>query len=200
MITMNAPVTACDLVFGAAGNAAEGLAGAVAARLDGVAALRGLPPATRDAAVRGVSGLGGELLALDLGGLIVTGWCKYAAIVRAARETAAAPGAERIVDVLTHQVGAEAHPSVELLVDDVAVATVTFDLTAGFEIAALSAVIRGGRLVALASGRCRATAGIGVEGVPVATSTAEYDLRLLIRLGDGVPLLDERHTATRPRP
>src|SRR5690349_4978383 len=109
MMTMGAPKTACELAFGTAENAAGALGDAVSHRLSGIPAVRVLPEATRGAATRQASALGGELLGLDLGGLVVAGWCRYHALVRAARETAAAPGSRRVVDIITHQVSAAAH-------------------------------------------------------------------------------------------
>ena len=186
------PVTACGMIFGGTENAAAALSQAISSGRTGGAshpALQGLSLATRDAAIREVSTLGAELLALDLGGLLVTGWRKYATLVQAARRTAAMPGREEIVDIITHRIGVASHPSVELLVNEVRVTTIEFALMLEFEVKALTAVIRAGNIVALESGTCATTASIAVEGVTVASRTAEFGLPVLIRLRDGVPLL-----------
>jgi hypothetical protein len=201
MMSTDAPVTACGLVFGGPANAAAALAQAVAPdRVSGKQGLRRLSAATRDAAVRDVSGVGAELLDLDLGGLLVMGWRTYATLIQAARRTAAAPGREEIVDIVTHRIGATYHPSVEVLVDEVRVTAVGFALTLEFEVKALSAVIRAGQIVALESGRCATRATIAIEGVPVATRTAEHDLHVLIHVGDGIPLLPAQNPPPAPFP
>ena len=186
------PVTACGMIFGETENAAAALSQAISSGRTGGAshpALQGLSPATRDAAIREVSALGAELLALDLGGLLVTGWRKYATLVQAARRTAAMPGREEIVDVITHRIGVTSHPSVELLVNEVRVTTIDLALMLEFEVRALTVVIRGGHVVALESGTCATTASVAVEGVTVASRTAEFGLLVLLRLGNGIPLL-----------
>jgi hypothetical protein len=201
MISTEAPVTACGLVFGGPANAAAQLAQAVAPdRVSGNQGLRHLSMATRDAAVRDVSVAGAGLLDLDLGGLLVMGWRTYATLVQAARRTATAPGREEIVDIVTHRIGATYHPSVEVLVDEARVTTVGFALTLEFEIKALSAVIRAGHIVALESGRCATRATIAIEGVPVATRAAEHDLQVLIHVGDGIPLLPAQNPPPGPFP
>jgi uncharacterized protein with PIN domain len=186
------PITACGMIFGETENAVAPLSQAISSGRTGGAghpALQGLSLATRNTAIREVSTIGAELLALDLGGLLVTGWRKYATLVQAARRTAAMPGREEIVDVITHRIGAAAHPSVELLVNEVRVTTINFAVMLEFEIRALTAVIKAGHVVALESGTCVSTASIAVEGVTVASRTAEFGLPLLIHLGDGIPLL-----------
>ncbi|GAB2861833.1 hypothetical protein GCM10027176_74730 [Actinoallomurus bryophytorum] len=186
------PITACGMIFGETENAVAALSQAISAGRTGGAghpALQGLSLATRDTAIREVSTIGAELLSPDLGGLLVTGWRKYATLVQAARRTAAMPGREEIVDVITHRIGVAAHPSVELLVNEVRVTTINFALMLELEIRALTAVIKAGHVVALESGTCATTASIAVEGVTVAIRTAEFGLPMLIHVGDGIPLL-----------
>jgi hypothetical protein len=197
MMRQASPVTACGMVFGQRENAVEALAKAVSSGNAGFPALQGLTAATRGTAIREVSATGAELLDLDLGGLLVTGWRRYATLTQAARRTAAMPGRQEIVDIVTHRIGAACHPSVELLVNEVRVTTVEFALMLEFEVKALSALIRAGHIVALESGRCATTASIAVEGVVVASRTSELDLHVMVDLGDGIALLPARNP---PRP
>ena len=199
MTGQGAPVTACGMIFGERQNAVGALAQAVSSGRTGRnPALQGLTAATRDTAIREVAVIGAELLDLDLGGLLVTGWRKYATLVQAARRTAAMPGREEIVDIITHRIGAVSHPSVELLVNEVRVTTVNFALMLEFEVRALTAVIRAGHVVALESGICATTASIAVEGVTVASRTAEFGLPVLIHLGSGIPLLPTQNPPQAP--
>jgi hypothetical protein len=184
-MTADSLVTVRTMLFGQ---------GAVAALAEGPsagqvrAALRDLPEATRDAALRELSAVGAGLLDLDLGDLLVMGWRKYSALTEAARRTAEAPGSEEIVDIATHRIGAAYEPKIELLVGAVRVATIDFDLRAEFAVKALTAVVSAGRLTAIESGRSETTVSLAVEGLTVATRTMESDLHLLVRVGDGIPL------------
>jgi hypothetical protein len=192
MMGQASPITACGMVFGDTENAVAALSQAISSGRTGGAghpALQGLSLATRNTSIREVSTIGAELLALDLGGLLVTGWRKYATLVQAARRTAAMPGRKEIVDIITHRIGVAAHPSVELLVNEVRVTTINFALMLEFEIRALTAVIKAGHIVALESGTCASTASIAVGGVTVASRTAEFGLPVLVHLGNGIPLL-----------
>lgn len=190
MTSPGSPVTACDVLFGGVDDAARALARAVTLqRIGEGSALRHLSLAVRDTAVRELSVTGADLIDLDLGSLLVSGWRTYSALLQAARRTAAAPGSREVVEVRTQRIGAKSHPSVELLVDKVRVATVHFDLTLDFVVRALAAVVTRGAVVALTSGRCETTAALAVEGVTVASRTAEHDLRLMVHLGNGIPLL-----------
>jgi hypothetical protein len=199
MTGQGSPVTACGTIFGERQNAVGALAQAVSSgRTGGNPALQGLTAATRDTAIREVAVIGAELLDLELGGLLVTGWRKYATLVQAARRTAAMPGREEIVDIITHRISAVCHPSVELLVNEVRVTTVDFALMLEFEVRALTAVIRAGQVVALESGTCATTATIAVEGITVASRTAEFALPVLIHLGGGIPLLPTQNPPQAP--
>lgn len=190
MTSPGSPVTACGVLFGGKDDAARELARAVTPeRLGRHSALGRLSLTTQHTAARELSVVGAEMIDFDLGFLLVSGWRKYSTLLQAARRTAAAPGSEEIVDILTHRIGVASHPSVELLVDEVRVATVRFGLTLDFVIRALAAVVRRGAIVAVTSGRCETTAALAIEGVTVASHTVEHDLRLLVRVGSGIPLL-----------
>lgn len=128
-------------------------------------------------------------LDLDMAGLLAKGWQRYADLVRVARRTVARPSSEEIVDIATQSFTVESKPSVEVYVDDLRRATVDFDLKLDFEVKALTAVIRSGRIVALESGHCELTASIAIAEAEVAKRTAGFDLPLLIHLGEGIPLL-----------
>lgn len=195
MMPQSTSITARAMIFGAPENAAAALSQAISSGRSVYPALQGLSAPTRDAAIREISSVGAELLDLDLGSLLVMGWRKYSTLVQAARRTAAMPGREEIVDIVTHRVEVGCHPSVELLINDIRMMVVDLDLTLEFEIKALTAVLKAGRIVALDCGRCETTASVALEGIPIATRTTEFDLRLLIHLGVGIPLLPTQEPA-----
>jgi hypothetical protein len=198
MTSPYSPVTVRAVLFGQQENAVTALAEGLSSDQVG-AALREVSQATRAAAVRELSTIGAGLLDLDMGSLLVMGWRKYSALTEAARRTAETPRSEEIVDIVTHRISAACHPKIELLVNEIRVATIDFDLQAEFKVKALTAVIKAGHLVAIDCGHCETTVSLAIEDIAVATRTVEFDLHLLIRIGNGIPLLPT-HTAPPPPP
>jgi hypothetical protein len=108
----------------------------------------------------------------------------------------AAPGSIELVDLATHQITATQRPAVNLLVDNRQTATVELGLSVVFTISALVAGIRGGRLVAVHSGRCNVTASLTVQGTTVVSRQVTFELPGIIPLGRGIALLaDHDHSA-----
>jgi hypothetical protein len=157
-------------------------------------ALEDVPATLREAAVRETTSAANGLLNVDLIGFLVSGWQKHREVIAAARRTAAAPGSIELVDLATHQITATQRPAVNLLVDNKRVATVEFGLSVVFDISALVAGIRGGRLVAVHSGRCDVTATLAVQDTKVINRQVHLELPGIIPLGQGIHLLaDRRH-------
>ena len=108
----------------------------------------------------------------------------------------AAPGSIELIDLATHQITATQRPAVNLLVDNRQMATVELGLSVVFTISALVAGIRGGRLVAIHSGRCNVTATLAVQDTKVISRQVAFELPGIIPLGRGIALLpDHDHSA-----
>jgi len=152
-------------------------------------ALENVPATLREAAVRETANAAEGLLDIDLIGLLVSGWQKHREIIAAAQRTVAAPGSFELVDLATHQITATQYPAVNLLVDNHRVATVELGLSVVFDISALVAGIRGGRLVAVHSGRCDVTATLAIQGTKVISRQVHLELPGTIPLGRGIRLL-----------
>jgi len=185
------PLTTFVFLFGEAQDSVDALAHAldeqgVLGSLGG--ALTGLSRAGREAAGGQLASVAHGLLDLDLGGLIVGGWGKYADLTAAAKRTIATPDSTEVLEVATHRITSTHRPSVELLVDDVHVATVRFELGVAFVVKGLVATVHHGQLVAL-SGGCDVTATLAAEGRELVKREAHLELPLVLRLGDGIPLL-----------
>ena len=128
-------------------------------------------------------------LDLDLGEALVTGWCQFADLTAAAKHTVAAPGSEVVVDLATHSITWTHNPQIDVLVNDARVATVHFELSIRFKVKGLAATVRYGRLVAASSGGCEVMGTLAAEGRRLAQREAQFQLPLLVRLGNGIPLL-----------
>jgi hypothetical protein len=144
-------------------------------------ALELVSDAGREAAADQVAVVANGLLDLDLGDLVVAGWRKQGQLAAAAERTAANPGSSEVVELATHRVSSAHHPFVELLVNDVHVATVTFDLEVEFIVKALVATVRDGHLVSLHSGTCDVVATLAAEGFQLASRRAHFELPLVVR-------------------
>ena len=137
--------------------------------------------AGREAAADQVAVVAHGLLDLDLGELVVAGWRKQGQLAAAAERTAANPGSSEVVELATHRISSGHHPSVELLVNDVHVATVTFDLEVEFVIKALVVTVRDGHVVSLHTGACDVTATLAAEGIQLASRRGHFELPLVVR-------------------
>jgi len=151
---------------------------------------------TREAAGDQVAAVADGVLSLDLGDLVVAGWRKQGQLAAAAERTAANPGTSELVELATHRISSVHHPYVELLVNDVRVATVNFELDLEFEVKALVATVRDGHLVSLHSGDCDLAATLTAEGVRLASRRRHFDLPLVVRW----PLLLHLGGGTDPLP
>ena len=159
-------------------------------------ALRNVPATLRQAAVRETTGAARDLLNADPIGFLVSGWQKHREVIAAARRSVAAPGSIELVDLATHQITATQRPAVNLLVDNRQTATVELGLPVVFTVSALVAGIRGGRLVAVHSGRCDVTANLAVQDTQVISRKVAFELPGIIPLGQGIALLaDHDHSA-----
>jgi len=147
-----------------------------------------LSRAGRKAAGGQLASVAHGLLDLDLGDLVVGGWRKYADLTAAAKRTIATPDSTEVVEVATHSITSTHRPFVEVLVDDVHVATVRFELGVKFVVKGLVATVQHGHLVALTGG-CDVTATLAAEGRQLAKREAHLPLPLVVGLGDGIPLL-----------
>ena len=187
-----APHTALALLFGPD----QETPAAVAERLrsadigtDLRGALDSLPPLTRAAAVDQVTTAAAGLLDINLADLVAAGWQKHADLTAAARRTLAAPGSTDLVDLASHRISTAQEPYVTVLVDGHRVATIRFGLSLAFEIGALLAEIKAGKLVALRSGRCVVTGTLAIQDINVVTRQARIDLPGVIALRGGIRLL-----------
>ena len=152
-------------------------------------ALENVPATLREAAVRETTNAAKGLLDVDLTRFLVSGWQKHREVIAAARRTVAAPGSIELVDLATHQITATQRPAVNLLVDNHRVATLELGLSVVFDISALVAGIRGGRLVTVHSGRCDVTATLTIQDTKVISRQVHLKLPGIIPLGQGIRLV-----------
>ena len=200
MTTIDIPPTADAILFGPSG-AADSLEDFLDTRRLSGWITSGASHLTRDmqdALRHEICTATDDLLSLDLVDVLMTAWRKHAALVAAARRTAAAPGSSEVVDMASHHITVTQRPYIDLLCDEVRVGRVQLELRLDFTVAGLVAVVRAGCLVAVQAGHCTVTATLIIESEQVATRSAHLDLPLAVRLGAGIPLLPD-HEPSAPR-
>jgi hypothetical protein len=121
----------------------------------------------------------------------LAGWRAHPAFRSAASATAARPGSTELVDLVTHEITSSHRPHVDVEIDGVRVTTVYFDIDVIAKITALTATVRGGRLVAIHSGECEVSVALSCAGVEVGIGIgkATVNAALNVSLRDGVDLL-----------
>jgi hypothetical protein len=138
--------------------------------------------AGREAAEGEVATVAHGLLDFDLADLFVAGWRKHAALTAAVERTIANPGSAEVVELAAHRITAVYQPFVGLLVNDVRVATIRFELRTELLVRALVVTVRSGHMASVRSGTCEATATLAAAGLQLVSRQAHLELPLLIRL------------------
>lgn len=136
------------------------------------------------------------LLKLDLGDMVISGWCKYTDLTKAAQRTLASPGSDEVVALATHRIVSTHYPSVDLIVNEAKAHTFEFELSVVFDLTGVAAVVRRGDLVSVRGGKCTVTATLKLEKTPLElTRKASIDLHLVVPLRRPIPLA---HQACHP--
>jgi len=162
------------------------LSAEVAGNLPG---LERLPQITREAAIREAGTAVAGLLDISLIDVLVSAWRTHHDLTSAARRTLAAPGSTELVPLAEHQITSAMHPYVTVFVDGYHVATIQLGLSLVFDVTALLAGIRDGRLIALHSGHCDVTATMAIGQTDVISKQTRLQLAGAIPLHPGIRLL-----------
>lgn len=144
-----------------------------------------------------VSSIGQELVDLDAGDVLVRIWRKRKDLIKAAQQTLDDPGSAATVVLAAHDVHVDHQPRVEVLVEGVRIATVTFDLALDLKVQALVAVLRDGALVEIAQGDVDVTGTLSVYGEKVLTRTRAVSLPDWFALRGRLTLVQEDEAAVR---
>jgi len=154
-------------------------------------AARGLSGTAREAVGAEVTAVAQRLLDADLGDAVLSGWTKHADLIQAARRTRDAPGSREILDLATHRITSTHDSDVDLLLGELTVARIHFQLALEFEVKALVAIVSDGRLTAIAGGVCTVTVRVSAEERRLLEHKGTIELPLAIRLGAGLALLPD---------
>lgn len=196
--TPTAGVTARALLFGDTDLVSSlektGVATTLSEELDGFART------TREEAIRQVGKVTSDLLDLDLTQLVLNAWSTHAELKAAGERTLRSPDSEELVDLVSHEVTFDDQPSIDLLVNGQQIDTVHLTLSLTVDIDALTAIVKGGRLIGVRVGRCRVDGRLSIEDKCVADRRAELQLPFSLRLGSGLSLATGREAASPQSP
>ena len=184
-----APGTVRELLFGRGTDTPEAIARRLAAEQKLDHALKSFRKVTREIVVHEIADTLAALLDANLAGILVEGWRRHGELRAAARYTLAVPGSSQLVELADHQITEEQQPSINLLVDDHRVATFTFDATLVFDVHALIAGVKAGRLVAVHAGHCDITGTLAIEDTEVLSRKVRVPLRGVLSLTHSIRLL-----------
>ncbi len=187
----HADVTAATVLLGD-GDPAASIATAAAwpSLLDRLAeGLAAVPATQRESAAAELRGAVVNLLGLRLGDVLVAAWRAHHALVTAARATIDNPLATELVQLATHRITSSHRPYVDITVNGAKLVTLHFELSLVFDVDSLLATVRRGRLVALGGGRCMVTGSLACEGMDLASRHAVLDPVIMVKIGDGIPLV-----------
>jgi hypothetical protein len=195
------PLTAAALLFGDGRDGGQALAQAL--HEQGVLgslgdALQRVSQAGRQAAGDQVAAVAHGLFDLDLGDLVIAGWRKQGDLASAAERTAANPGSSEVVELASHRISSVHRPYVDLLVDDVHVATLDFELDLELLVRALVVTVRNGQIISLHSGTCDVAATLSAKGIRLIGRRAHFELPLMVRWPLGLHLDAEPDPPPRP--
>ncbi len=197
---VDTPVTVASILYGAADRAGS-VADALADRqvlTTPSAGLLHLSANAHQAIARDVSTAVADLLEIDVVEVLIGVWRKHAALLAAARDTAATPGSSAVVDLATENIGCTFRPYVDLMLDGVRVGRVHVEIRLGLAVVGVVAVVADGRLTALRTGRCTAEALLEIEGFLIRRASSGFELPAVVRLRDGIRLLPEPARDTEP--
>jgi hypothetical protein len=105
-----------------------------------------------------------ELLNIDVGMLIISGWRKHHELTAAAKSTLATPGTTKTVDLASHRITSTHRPHVDVFVDGIRVARIELTLDLMFDVVFAVAVVQDGSLTGVRAGRCEIEARFAIEG------------------------------------
>ena len=151
-------------------------------------ALKKSRPAVRELAHRQLVEALSDLLDLDLADVLIGAWRGWEELTAAAERTRRVPGLRTVVDLdrATFDVGREA--TVEISLDERIVQELPVRLDIELEVRALAAAVRDGCLTTISSGKCKATATLTLDGVPLPPYSVTFDLTVSLRLDPPLPL------------
>jgi hypothetical protein len=152
--------------------------------------LERLSPVLRAAAAEQIVMLVARTLDRRLLDVLTAGWRRWERLVEAARRTLEDPDDVEIVELVDHEISSVQRPHVDVTYDGHEVAEVEGEASVAIVVHAATAVVTGGKVTALRSGRADVEVRLTVEDAVVAQARRQIDLSIELPLGAGIPLVE----------
>jgi hypothetical protein len=189
---LSGPLTVRSALFGGDQDiAAKSLAGRL--DRDGLyrsvhVAVAGAGQVARDEIDSELTRLADEMLGMRAVDLITAGWRKHAELVEAANETIADPDKTMFVNLASHRVISRHTWTINVVIA-APVISIVFVLAVTFDIDALLAVVRAGRIIGIRGGRCTMRAALTAQEQKLADQSVQFDIDSQLVLDPGINLL-----------
>lgn len=138
-----------------------------------------------------------ELLgAEDLTDVLLNAWAARGRIAQAARETADNPAAEQLVEVAEQQTTFEQELTMSIVYDETLSTDFQGKVMVTFDVGKIEAIIRGGYLMSVTYGQCRATGALELEGNLIAERPVPLPVDIALQLRQPINLVARSTAAT----
>jgi hypothetical protein len=152
--------------------------------------LIGQPEATQRVAAQAAAASAAGLMEAALIQVPIAGWRNNPDLTSAARRTLAAPGVAELVSLAPYRADVSKENRVTIQVQGRSVATLRVELSLAFEVSAVLAQVRDGRLVELREGSAVISTTLAIEGAEIAAREQNIgELSRLIPMSAGLRLL-----------
>lgn len=149
-------------------------------------ALAKLTPVGLDILGSRIGALVGDMLNVDLGGMLGGALTRNAELAAAMRATAEQPGSEAVVTLADQTLQSSYSPAVDIVIDEVPLVSITFDVALATLIEGAMVIVRDGRMVAVQAARAHLAASLSCDGAPIAAREVELNLPAVLRLPQAV--------------
>jgi hypothetical protein len=131
----------------------------------------------------------GEILDLDVVGVLLGGWKKYRQLQQYRDATKYPPDETVLLSLAEHAISSSHHPKIEILAEQLLLARLEFTITLALKLEGIVLKVRGGKIREICAGRCRGKGTLACAGVSLLEKETEpLELPGRIGLGEGVEI------------
>jgi hypothetical protein len=105
-----------------------------------------------------------DVLGIEIGEILANGWKKAEELHGYANRTEYPPEETILVELATHEIRSSHEPHLEVMINDISVGRVDFEVDLVLEVEAALLTVRDGRIWKAAAGRCSASGELKCEG------------------------------------
>ena len=128
----------------------------------------------------------GDLLDIDIADIFLGAWKKAKMLDQYLDKKKYPPGESALVSLVKHSIKSDHHPYIEMVINDVAVGKVHFDIGVEFSLEGATLKVQDGKVMSIAVGTCTGKGKLGLQGAAlIEEKTKPIKLPGTIDLGEG---------------